>query len=134
LLPDASALDARAMRLHHLALRTRDVDALEAFYVGLLGLSCVRRDGTRSVWLAMGDAVLMIERADEIEPGPDSRSMELVAFAARDVAERDAIEGRLLLRDVAIESRTAHTIYVRDPDGRRVGVSTYPLEPVLGSA
>jgi catechol 2,3-dioxygenase-like lactoylglutathione lyase family enzyme len=121
------------MRLHHLALRTRDVEPLEAFYAGVLGLDCVRRDGTRSVWLAIGDAVLMIERADDAEPAPDPRSMELVALAARDVAERDAIEARLRERDVAIEARTAHTIYFRDPDGRRVGVSTYPLEPVVGT-
>ena len=121
------------MRLHHLAFRTRDVDALEMFYAGVLGLDCVRRDGARSVWLAIGDAVLMIERADSGEPSTDSRSMELVALAAQDVAERDAIEERLRARDVVVEARTAHTIYFRDPDGRRVGVSTYPLEPVLGT-
>lgn len=119
------------MRLHHLALRTRDVDALEAFYAGVLGLPCVRRDGTRSLWLAIGEAVLMIERADDAEPAPDPRSMELVALAARDVAERDAIEARLRARDVVVEARTAHTIYVRDPDGRRVGLSTYPLASAL---
>lgn len=119
------------MRLHHLALRTRDVDALEAFYAGVLGLDCVRRDGTRSVWLAIGDAVLMIERAEESEPPTDPRSMELVAFAAEDVAERDAIEARLRARDVVVEARTAHTIYFRDSDGRRVGVSTYPLAALV---
>ncbi|MCU0674993.1 MAG: VOC family protein [Myxococcota bacterium] len=121
------------MRLHHLALRTRDVDSLEAFYAGLVGLPCVRRDGTRSVWLALGDAVLMIERADDAEPAPDPRSMELVALAARDATERDAIEARLRARDVAIEARTAHTIYFRDPEGRRVGISTYPIESVVGT-
>ena len=121
------------MRLHHLALRTRDVDALEAFYAGVLGLDGVRRDGTRSVWLPIGDAMLMIERAEESEPSTDPGSMELVAFAAQDEAERDAIEERLRVRDVVVEARTAHTIYFRDPDGRRVGVSTYPLEPVLGT-
>lgn len=119
------------MRLHHLALRSRDVDALEAFYAEVLGLSCVRRDGGRSVWLALGDAVLMIERAEEIEPRPDPGGLELIALSADDVAARDAVEARLRERGVSIEARTQHTIYFRDPEGRRVAVSTYPLDEVL---
>ena len=119
------------MRLHHLALRSRDVDALERFYVDVLGLACVRRDGGRSVWLALGDGVLMIERAAQAEPRPDPRGLELIALSAADVAARDAVEARLRERGVSIEARTSHTIYFRDPEGRRVGVSTYPLDDVL---
>ena len=33
---------------------------------------------------------------------------------------------RLREAGVAIEDRTAFTLYVRDPDGRRVGLSSYP--------
>lgn len=117
------------MRLHHLALRTRDLAALEAFYVDVLALRTVRRNDERSVWLALGnDAVLMIERATDDEPRPDPRSLDLFAFACASVVERDAIERRLAARDVAVEARTTHTLYFRDPDGRRVGVSTYLLE------
>jgi hypothetical protein len=29
---------------------------------------------------------------------------------------------------VPIEDRTAYTLYVRDPDGRRIGLSSYPDE------
>lgn len=115
------------MRVHHLALRSREPRRLEAFYATVLGLVVVRRDDERSVWLRMGDAVLMIERAQDDEPSPDPRSLELLAFAAHDAAERDAVEARLAAVGAAVEARTAYTIYFRDPEGRRVGVSTYPL-------
>ena len=115
------------MRVHHLAFRTEDVDTLVAFYVRVFGFAIARtqRDdaGTRSVWLALEPppAVLMIERADEGEAGVPAGSLELVAFAV-DRDEAAAIAAR-----VEVEARTEHTLYFRDPDGRRLGVSTHPL-------
>ncbi len=93
---------------------------LEHFYAGVLGLRVVRRDDARgSVWLAAGEAVLMLERASDDEPGVPEGARELVAFAVEDVS---AWETR-----VKVEARTEHTLYFRDPDGRRVAVSDYPL-------
>ena len=109
------------MRIHHVALRTRDVARLERFYVGLLGLKVVRRDDARgSVWLDVEGAVVMIERAGPGEPSIDPRSLELVAFAVDDVEAWRA-------RVPSVEAETGHTLYFRDPDGRRVAVSDYPL-------
>jgi glyoxylase I family protein len=113
------------MRIHHLALRTGDLDALERFYAGVLGLAVTRRDGERSRWLDAGGAILMLERRDASEPPVDPGSMELVAFALGE-AERGAIAARLDEASVPIEARTASTLYLRDPDGRRVGLSAYP--------
>jgi catechol 2,3-dioxygenase-like lactoylglutathione lyase family enzyme len=114
------------VRIHHVALRTPDVARLERFYAGALGLSVVRRDDARgSVWLALGPAadpggaVLMLERAEPGEPAVPAGSHELVAFAVDDLAPWRS--------RVAVEAETAHTLYFRDPDGRRVGLSTYPL-------
>jgi len=57
--------------IHHLALVVADLEAMERFYVDILGLPLVRRwnsaDDTqqRAVWLALGhDAFLALERAD----------------------------------------------------------------------
>lgn len=115
-------------KLHHIALRTPDVARLERFYVEVFGLVVRRRDGERSVWLGLGDAVLMLERARPEEPPPDPRSLELLALTATSPHERDAIASRAAALGHAEEARTDHTIYFRDPDGRRVGVSTYPLD------
>ncbi len=105
--------------VHHLALRTRDVAGAAAFYRDVLGLAVVREQPGYSVWLSLGGAVLMIERRAEGEPGVPAGSMELVAFAVTPEA-REAVRAR-----VVVEAETAHTTYFRDPDGRRVAVSTY---------
>jgi catechol 2,3-dioxygenase-like lactoylglutathione lyase family enzyme len=108
------------VRIHHVALRTRDLPRLEQFYAGVLGLRVVRRDDERgSVWLALdaGGAVLMLERAGADEPEVPAGTRDLVAFA---VDDKEAWRRR-----VAVEAETEHTLYFRDPDGRRVAVSSY---------
>ncbi len=114
------------MRIHHLALRTVDLARLRGFYVGVLGLcpSAAADERATRVWLQAGDAVLMLERADDGEPPIARGTMELVAFA---VDDREAWRARLEHAGVRIEAETAHTLYFRDPDGRRVAVSDYPL-------
>jgi glyoxylase I family protein len=118
------------VRVHHLALRTGDLGALERFYGGVLALAVVRRDGARSTWLDAGGAIVMLERREPGEPPVPSGSRELVAFALDPDAAR-AVRERLAAAGVALEAETPSTLYVRDPDGRRVGLSVYPglLEP-----
>jgi catechol 2,3-dioxygenase-like lactoylglutathione lyase family enzyme len=113
-------------RIHHLALRTRDVEGLVRFYREWFGLEVVRDQSPRAQWLGLGEgAVLMIEAAEPGEPAIAAGSRELIAFhtdsqALADLRARLVAEGRL-------EAETAYTVYFRDPDGRRVGASCYPL-------
>lgn len=110
--------------LHHLALRTRDVATLARFYQEWFGLPVVRDASPRSLWLALeGDAVLMVEAADAGEPPIPEGSLELVALRVS-VEQRAALRARLLAAG-RLEAETAHTVYFRDPDGRRVGASSY---------
>jgi len=112
--------------LHHLALRTHDVPALAQFYRDWLGLPVARELLPRALWLALdGDAVLMIERAEAAEPGVPVGSLELFAVRVT-VAQREALRERLVAAG-RLEAETAHTVYFRDPDGRRVGASSYAL-------
>jgi catechol 2,3-dioxygenase-like lactoylglutathione lyase family enzyme len=120
------------MRLHHLAFRTGDLEGLCRFYRDVLGLREARDARPRSVWLALdGPAVLMIEARTADEPAYPKGSSELVAFAVT-AAERAAIEAKAEARGCH-DGRTEYTTYVRDPEGRRIGVSTYPLG-ALGEA
>jgi glyoxylase I family protein len=113
------------MRLHHLALRVQDPERAAAFYAGLLGLPELRRfhdgEALRSVWLGAGEAVLMLERALKA-PGPGSGSGHVMALAVEDLP---AWEARLARAGVAVADRTAHTLYINDPDGHRVGLTVY---------
>ncbi len=115
--------------VHHLALRVQGVERSLGFYAGLLGLAEVRRfeepdGGLRSAWLRAGQVVLMLERSLRGQ-GPDTGSGHLLAFAVRDVP---AWERRLAAAGIAIDDRTPHTLFLRDPDGHRVGLSDFAFE------
>jgi catechol-2,3-dioxygenase len=117
----------RAMRIHHLAFRTSDLGRLEGFYAGILGLEVTMRQGDHAVWLDCGGTILMLERADPAEPPITPRTMELIAFGLPP-GEMHKMRLRLEAEGIAIEGETDFTIYFRDPDGRRVGISHYPVE------
>lgn len=113
--------------IHHLALRVADLERARAFYSDFLGLPERRRltdeRGLRAVWLQAGEALLMLER--ELRGrGEASGSGHLLAFAVEDLRPW---EEKLRAAGVAVDDRTEKTLYFRDPDGHRVGVSTYKL-------
>ena len=133
--PAASA----AHGVHHLAILVRDLAAAEAFYGGLLGLPVLRRwpadpavagGPERSIWLdAGGGAFLALERAPEGAPAaaaaPADAGLHLFALSIAP-AERGAWERRFAAAGVAVYRRTDYTVYVRDPEGNRVGLSHWP--------
>ena len=112
-------------RVHHLALRVADCARSAAFYAGVLGFPEIRRfeDAglVRSIWLRTGDAILMLEIAVR-GAGPDAGSGHVLVFAVDALA---AWEERLAAAQVAIDDRSAYTLYVRDPDGHRVGLTVF---------
>ncbi|MBL8680501.1 MAG: VOC family protein [Myxococcales bacterium] len=116
------------MRLHHLALRTHDIERTASFYRDAIGLREMARKlddhgALRSIWLEADGVVIMVERRADGEAGVSPMSMELVAFSI-DRAMREEFRSRL----APIEAETEFTLYARDPDGRRVAVSCYAFE------
>jgi catechol 2,3-dioxygenase-like lactoylglutathione lyase family enzyme len=127
------------LAFHHLAVQCSDLAAAERFYRDVLGLPVLRRwprpeGGDRSVWLALGDGFLALERAAEpLDPGAwrDGRAgIHLFALRIRP-DERTGWEARLAELGVPIAHRTRWTIYVRDPEGNRIGLSHHPHEAEL---
>jgi catechol 2,3-dioxygenase-like lactoylglutathione lyase family enzyme len=126
---------------HHLAIQVRDLPVMERFYVDVLGLSVLRRwpkrdgqPGERSVWLDTGDGgFLALEVVTDgptaSEDGPRAHRPGLHLIALRiDRAARADWERRLATAGVPVEAHTAFTLYVRDPEGNRVGLSHWPDE------
>ncbi len=119
---------------HHLAIKVRDLTAAEAFYRGILGLSLLRRwpaddgQGDRSVWLGLGaGAFLALERAALArEPlAEDDPGLHMVALRI-EPDERQAWIERLAAAGVPLYRQTDFTLYVRDPEGNRIGLSHWP--------
>jgi catechol 2,3-dioxygenase-like lactoylglutathione lyase family enzyme len=68
--------------------------------------------------------VLMLERALK-GTGPERGSGHVLVFAVNDLS---AWEARLQEAGIPVDERTAYTLYVRDPDGHRVGLSVYRFD------
>jgi glyoxylase I family protein len=126
---------------HHLAIQVRDLGAVERFYRETLGLLVLRRwpardgaPGERSVWLDVGDGGFLA--LEVVADGPTATEdaargtrpgLHLVALRIERSA-RASWERRLAAAGVPVETRTAFTLYVRDPEGNRVGLSHWPDE------
>jgi len=125
---------------HHLAIQVKDLPAAERFYVEALGLRVLRRwpwedgrPGERSVWLSVGagEEFLALESCDAEHPPAPFRDPHggLHLLALRIVpGERKAWEQKLASVGVAIVHRTRWSLYVRDPEGNRIGLSHFPHE------
>jgi glyoxylase I family protein len=127
--------------VHHVAIQVRDLAAMAAFYESVLGLPVLRRwpaadgVGDRSIWIDLGGGAFLALEAlpGGGAPAPSaswqspSPGFHLVALTIPRAA-RAAWEARLTAAGVAIAHRTAYTLYVRDPEGNRVGLSHWPDE------
>jgi catechol 2,3-dioxygenase-like lactoylglutathione lyase family enzyme len=124
----------RPTHIHHVAVKVTDLARAEAFYAGVLGLPVLRRwprpegRGERSLWLDLGaGAFLAVECADRVEPekAEEAPGIHLIALhIAR--SEREAWIAKLAQAGHPVYHQTDHTIYVRDPEGNRIGLSHWP--------
>ena len=127
--------------VNHVAIKALDIRRTAEFYIEVLGLTETHRNvddrGLRSVWLRCGTIILMIERS---AAGGGGRS---VGDAPATVFANDPPGLHLVALTIAPETRAAwitkieaaghavvhqtdYTIYVVDPEGNRVGLSTWP--------
>ncbi len=120
--------------LHHVALGARNVAGVAAFYRDLFGLPEIGRQagaggGLRSIWLGLGDAILMIEQTNQPPRTVDGVGAGLFLITLRvSPSERCLLEVELGRHGHSVESRTTYTSYFRDPEGNRVAISHYPEE------
>lgn len=123
------------MQPHHLALKVKDLPGMEAFYVGVLGLTVDVRHADaqgqpRSVWLRCGALWLMLEQSGQdshavIEFQKDPPGWHLFALAIQKSA-RAEWRKRLAAAGVAILQESPYSLYFQDPEGNRLALSHYP--------
>lgn len=123
---------------HHLAIQVKDLAVAERFYAEALGLPVVRRwpfddgrAGERSIWISVGqgEEFIALEACDVERPPTPFRDphggLHLLALRIR-ASDRGGWERRLAALGVEIVHRTRWTLYLRDPEGNRIGLSHYP--------
>jgi len=125
--------------LRHLALNVRNLPAMKAFYVDLLGFRVEWAPDADNVYLTSGVDNLALHRAGDGEAAPSGGvgaldHLGLIVAAAVDV---DAWAAHLEAHGVALDMRPkthrdgARSCYVRDPDGNRVQIMHHP--PISGA-
>src|SRR6267154_2335895 len=120
---------------HHLAIQVKDLAGAVRFYADVVRRwpNEDGRPGERSVWLSVGEGeeFVALEACDvDRVPAPfrdPHGGLHLLALRipARD---RHAWERHLDKRGIQIVHRTRWTLYLRDPEGNRIGLSHYPDE------
>lgn len=118
-------------RIHETVLYGPDLDAMAAFYSGVLGLRQISRNADRGVVFRITpDSVLiafnpvLTVKSHETVPSHGAIGAGHVAFTV-DVAELEAWREHLAGRGLAIEREVtwptgARSLYVRDPAGNSV--------------
>ena len=117
----------RAIGLGHLLLQVTDLEAAEAFYLGLLGLTVRKREEFRD-----GRPLVVTNEGLGLTNGRPSGdgSLEHVAFRGREIrrlAERAAAQGVEVVRGPEPSSYGV-SLYLSDPDGNVVEVFAEELE------
>lgn len=124
---------------HHLAIQVRDLDRSLHFYRDLLGLEELARHerpegGVRSVWVAVpGGGFLALEK---VSGEPEHREFRdelpgLFLLSLRIAPEtRRSLVSELEQAGFPVIHQTRWTVYVRDPEGNRIGLSHHPHDPV----
>ena len=119
------------MKLHHLAFRCNDYQRVSLFYKNLFKLKEIFSQQEYSVWLkGSDDLVFMFEKAAPEEARPESNNHELICFYAK-TNEKKAMIDELKSQNIEIESQTEKTIYFRDPENRKIGISDFNFDEFI---
>ncbi|MBA3883637.1 MAG: VOC family protein [Chthoniobacterales bacterium] len=121
-------------RLDHLVLTVRDIETTVAFYTNVLGMGCVTFADRRRA-LSFGDQKINLHSADDpitphaAHPMPGSADICLIsAEPIADVIKSFQLAG-VAIEEGPVQRRGAlgslRSVYIRDPDGNLVEVSTY---------
>jgi len=107
--------------LHHIAIGTSRLQQMREFYLKLPCMELTREwyDETgslRSVWFHISpNVILMIEKKEK------TKAPEALVFSLDS-------QSYVQIKNFQIIEQTKYSIYFLDPDGNKIGYSTYPKE------
>lgn len=125
----------RPLGIDHVVIRTRDLDAMIAFYCDVIGCTVERRrDDIGLIQLRAGDALIDLVPVDGklgarggAAPGAEGRNMDHLCLRIADF-EIDSVRAHLASQGVATgeeglrygSTGEAVSIYLSDPDGNEL--------------
>jgi catechol 2,3-dioxygenase-like lactoylglutathione lyase family enzyme len=130
----ADTRPAESPSLRHVALKVRDLEACERFYVDLLGMMVEWRPDADNVYLTGGQDNLALHRT--AEPKSGQQGLDHIGFVLATMEAVDQWYNFLRSRgaEIAATPRThrdgARSFYIRDPDGNTVQMIYHP--PLAG--
>jgi catechol 2,3-dioxygenase-like lactoylglutathione lyase family enzyme len=121
--------------IDHVALAVRDVERSAGWYQDVLGLSRLHREvwGSFPAVVGVGTTSLALFPVASARPdGPPGRGTICVRHVAFRVDRRNFERAQAELRARGIElefqdHQIAHSIYLRDPDGHQLEITTYQV-------
>lgn len=121
--------------IDHVALAVRDVERSARWYQDVLGLSRLHREvwGSFPAVVGVGTTSLALFPVASGRPdGPPGRETICVRHIAFRVDRRNFERAQAELRARGIElefqdHQIAHSIYLRDPDGHQLEITTYDV-------
>lgn len=123
---------AATLGMRHVALYVRDMQACEAFYVGLLGMQEEWRPDSQNLYLTSGPDNLALHQAPPGERDELEQRLDHIGFFLADPQAVDEWFG--FLRDQGVSMRSeprthrdgARSFYCYDPDGTVVQIIYHP--------
>ncbi|PIR26041.1 MAG: glyoxalase [Deltaproteobacteria bacterium CG11_big_fil_rev_8_21_14_0_20_42_23] len=121
----------KKLHLHHIALKTKQLEHLLPFYRDFLSLEHLQdhrtENGTlRSAWFSLGEnAILMLEQSEEMKKSENTSGWHLLSLAISKT-ERKVWKTKLQEQKILLEHETEYSLYFRDPEGNRLALSHYP--------
>ena len=118
--------------LRHLALKVKDLEACERFYVEVIGMTVLRRANEDLVYLTLGNDNLSLGRDRDGEPDAAAGTMDHFGFI---VDSKDQLQAWYdYLKDAGVElldephdhSDGARSFHLRDPAGNVVQPLYHP--------
>lgn len=122
------------LKIHHIALKTKNVESLSDFYSTVLGLE--ERDRhffpsgeLRSVWFRLGHSILMIEHleADSAKKTSSAESdlpgWHLLSLTIPSTRRKEW-KSKLEKQGIAIQKESDFSLYFLDPEGNRLALTS----------
>lgn len=122
--------------LRHVALFCSDLEAMEGFYVELMGMQVEWRPDPDNVYLSSGNDNLALHRGKEAYDG--AQRLDHIGYILDEPEQVDAWYEFLLAHGVGMRTKPkthrdgARSFYCEDPDGNMVQIIYHP--PLVGTS